>query len=403
MRIKRVIILIFILLISGCSYDEYEMPKDAYIKLNENRFEVYNQDIKIYDLIKDTNVEILTKNKKIDTTKLGNNKITITYKYNKRRKYKYDINYDVIDTVKPVVLYAPESKTLYVGNEENFCENISYADNYDRNVKCSIEGDIDFNTPNTYNLKYVLTDSSNNKEEKDLVVNIINEAGNNENSDYNYEVSNVYFSDIIKNYKTDKTMIGIDVSYWQQDIDFKKVKDAGCEFVIIRIGYNTDINEEITLDSFFKQNLKNAKKEGLKVGIYLYTMAINEKDAKSQAKWIVDNLKKEKLDFPIVFDFESWSDFPNYKISTYDITNTFLTFKKYLNKHGYDAMLYSSMNYLNKVWMFNDTYDVWLAHYIDQTTYQGKYKMWQIASDGKIDGINNDVDIDIYYKEGVNK
>ena len=295
-----------------------------------------------------------------------------------------DWNYDVIDTVKPVVLYAPESKTLYVGNEENFFENINYADNYDRNFKCSIEGDIDFNTPNTYNLKYVLTDSSNNKEEKDLVVNIINEAGNNENSDYNYEVSNVYFSDIIKNYKTDKTMIGIDVSYWQQDIDFKKVKDAGCEFVIIRIGYNTDINEEITLDSFFKQNLKNAKKEGLKVGIYLYTMAINEQDAKSQAKWIVDNLKKEKLDFPIVFDFESWSDFPNYKISTYDITNTFLTFKKYLNKHGYDAMLYSSMNYLNKVWMFNDTYDVWLAHYIDQTTYQGKYKMWQIASDGKI-------------------
>ena len=403
MKIKRVIILIFILLISGCSYDEYEMPKDAYIKLNENRFEVYNQDIKIYDLIKDTNVEILTKNKKIDTTKLGNNKITITYKYNKRRKYKYDINYDVIDTVKPVVLYAPESKTLYVGNEENFCEGISYADNYDRNVKCSIEGDIDFNTPNTYNLKYVLTDSSNNKEEKDLVVNIINEVDNNENSDYNYEVSNVYFSDIIKNYKTDKTMIGIDVSYWQQDIDFKKVKDAGCEFVIIRIGYNTDINEEITLDSFFKQNLKNAKKEGLKVGIYLYTMAINEKDAKGQAKWIVDILKKEKLDFPIVFDFESWSDFPNYKISTYDITNTFLTFKKYLNKHGYDAMLYSSMNYLNKVWMFNDTYDVWLAHYIDQTTYQGKYKMWQIASDGKIEGINNDVDIDIYYKEGVNK
>ena len=148
--------------------------------------------------------------------------------------------------------------------------------------------------------------------------------------------------------------------------------------------------------------VKNEKKT-LRVGIYLYTMAINEKDAKGQAKWIVDILKKEKLDFPIVFDFESWSDFPNYKISTYDITNTFLTFKKYLNKHGYDAMLYSSMNYLNKVWMFNDTYDVWLAHYIDQTTYQGKYKMWQIASDGKIDGINNDVDRDIYYKEGVNK
>ena len=62
-------------------------------------------------------------------------------------------------------------------------------------------------------------------------------------------------------------------------------------------------------------------------------------------------------------------------------------------------MLYSSMNYLDKVWMFNDTYPVWLAHYTDQTTYEGKYIMWQMTDRGIIDGINGNVDIDIYYKE----
>ena len=83
----------------------------------------------------------------------------------------------------------------------------------------------------------------------------------------------------------------------------------------------------------------------------------------------------------------------------YDITDVYLTFDKQMKKYGYDTMLYSSMNYLNNVWMFNDTYNVWLAHYTNKTSYEGKYKMWQMTSTGKIDGIDNAVDIDIYYKE----
>ena len=59
-------------------------------------------------------------------------------------------------------------------------------------------------------------------------------------------------------------------------------------------------------------------------------------------------------------------------------------------------MLYSSKNYLEKIWMEND-YDIWLAHYTDKTDYEGTYKMWQICENGKIDGINGMVDIDIMY------
>lgn len=399
---KKIILVLSVFLLCACGYDEYEMPKDAYINIDNKNIEIYDINVKVKDLVKDTNTKILNKNKSINTKKLGKNKVTIEYEY-KDRKYKYDANYKVVDTTKPIFLSASPYREIFKGDNTDFCKDIVYADNYDRNVKCSIEGDIDNNVSGEYNLKYILTDKNNNKEEKDLLVNVIDENTDYDDNDDYYEEDeeddSLYFSDIIKNYKTKDNMIGIDVSAWQDNIDFKKVKEAGCEFVIIRIGVNPDIDKDLSIDSFYKKNIKNAKKAGLKVGVYVYTTAINEKMAKNHAKWVVKTLNKEKLDFPVAFDFENWSDFTSYKISTYDITNSFLIFKNYLKKNGYDAMLYSSLNYLNKVWMYNDTYDVWLAHYIDKTSYEGKYIMWQMGNTGKIDGIDGYVDIDIYYKE----
>ena len=398
---KKIMPILSILLLCACGYDEYKMPKEAYINLNDNSIEIYDINSNINDLIKDTNTKIINKNKSLNTKKLGKNKITIEYEY-EGRKYKYDTNYNVVDTTKPVFLSAPSYINIFKGDNTDFCKNVIYADNYDRNVKCSIEGEIDNNIADIYNLKYVLIDSSNNKEEKDFTVNVIDEnTSYDDNDDYyeDEEDDSLYFSDIIKNYKTTDNMIGIDVSAWQDEIDFEKVKKSGCEFVIIRIGVNPDIDRDLSIDSFYKTNIKKAKKAGLKVGVYVYTTAINEKKAKEHAKWVVKTLDKEKLDFPVAFDFENWSDFTSYKISTYDITNSFLVFKNYLKKNGYDAMLYSSLNYLNKVWMYKDTYDVWLAHYIDKTTYTGKYILWQMGNTGIIDGIDGYVDIDIYYKE----
>ena len=399
---KKLLVIFSILFLTACSYDEYKMPKDAYIDTNDITYEIYDTNAKVKDLIDDTNTEIINKKEKLDTTKIGENKTTVIYKYkNKKRKYKYDINYIVHDTTAPVFLSVSSSVTLYRGSEYNFCDKISYVDNYDKEVSCNIEGDIDFNVIGTYNLKYILTDSSNNKTEKDLVVNIINKDNYNNNSGggYNYTPNYLYFSDVIKNYKNKNTMIGIDVSRFQEIIDFKKVKDSGCEFVIMRLGVNSDIDKDISVDKYYYDNIEKAKEAGLKVGVYIYTTATDEKKAIEHAKWTKSILKKEKLDFPVAFDWENWSNFQKYKISMYDITKTYMAFEKEMKKDGYNTMLYSSMNYLYKVWMFNDTYKVWLAHYTDKTSYEGKYIMWQMSEQGKIDGINGNVDIDIYYKE----
>lgn len=394
---KKICILLLILILCGCSYDEYEMPKDVLLNTNKKTFEVYTKDILSKELIKESNVEILNKDKKLDTNKIGKYTFTIKYKY-KKRTYKYDVKYKVVDTKEPLILSANTSRTILIGDQVDFCNDVNVADNYDRNVKCEIEGNIDIFTTGKYDLKYIITDSSDNKVEKNFTVDVV-EKINSSSSNNNSKHTNLDFSDVIKNYKNDNNMIGIDVSRWQQDIDFEKVKNAGCEFVIIRFGINSDIDKDISIDTYYKQNIKNAKKAGLKVGIYVYTSATSEEKAKEHAKWIIDNLDNEKLDFPIAFDWENWDKFGNYKINMYDLTNAYLTFDKELSKKGYKTMLYSSLYYLDNIWMYNDSYDVWLAHYTSKTTYEGKYIMWQMSNVGKIDGINGDVDIDIYYKK----
>ena len=206
------------------------------------------------------------------------------------------------------------------------------------------------------------------------------------------------FSDIVKKHKKDNTMIGIDVSRWQETIDFEKVKEAGCEFVIMRIGINSDIDKDISKDSYYDNNIRKAKEAGLKVGVYVYTSAINEDMAKEHAKETIKYLNNEELDFPVAYDFENWSKIKSYNINLYDLENSLNTFAKELKKEGYDTMLYSSKWYLENVWINGNDYPVWLAHYTPETSYQGKYIMWQRTNIGKIDGISTDVDIDILYK-----
>ena len=167
---------------------------------------------------------------------------------------------------------------------------------------------------------------------------------------------------------------------------------------MIRIGVQTKSGGEINIDPYYYQNIENAKNVGLKVGVYLYSIAINIEDAINQANWVINTLDKEKLDLPIVFDWENWSKWNNYKISFYDINNIANTFLKTVEDNGYKGMLYGSKYYLENIWTNKLEYPVWLAHYTKKTSYKGDYMMWQLSNTGKIDGINGDVDINILYK-----
>lgn len=107
-------------------------------------------------------------------------------------------------------------------------------------------------------------------------------------------------------------------------------------------------------------------------------------------------MKNYKLDLPVAFDWESWSSFNTTGMSFYTINKSANEFLRVLEDAGYKGMLYSSKNYLERIWDKTE-YETWLAQYNTKATYNGEYSIWQMCDTGIVDGIKGDVDIDIMY------
>lgn len=378
----------------GCrnkDIEEVETKEVLNLNINRNLKFEYAKEVDIHDFINDEDIEIISKNTKINTFILGKNKIKINYKKNNRNLYD-EIIYEVVDTTKPLVLIN-SSYTVEKGSKIDLVNKVLCADNYDKRPNCYIEGDYNINKIGTYNLKHIAIDTSGNKTENNFKLKVVNPSKNNQtNNKPKYNIK-----DFIKDHKNEKTSIGIDVSSWQGDIDYNKVKNAGVEFVMIRLGYGHNKSNELVLDKKFINNIKNAKKEGLLVGIYFYSYANTIEKVKEQVNYIIEKLNGEQLDLPIAFDWEDWKNFNKYNMSLTDINIIAKTFKEEVLKHGYNSMLYSSKYYLEQIWD-EKNHDVWLAHYTNKTTYKGNYSIWQISNRGRVPGINADVDFDILYK-----
>lgn len=384
--------ILFLLFLVGCSYESYKTPKNITINLNKNVFEVYEKHYS-NELISNSDIEVLN-NEIINTNQIGKYIYTLNYKY-KNKTYKYDVEYEVIDSTNPILISSPTYIPLEVGSNYYFCDNIAYGDNYDSDLTCYIEGEYDFNTIGTYDLEYVIKDLSGNEARENFVLDIKKELEKNTYKKGDY----LYIEDILKN-KNENTSIGIDISRWQGNIDFNKVKDAGIEFVIIRIGYPKNSSDEYEFDMKFEEYYKQAKEAGLKVSVYLYTEATTKESGIKAALWIINKLNFEKTDLPIAYDFENWKNFNNYHVSLKELSDSYLAFERTLNRFGYEAMLYSVKYYLENAWMGIDNTNIWLAQYLDKPNYQGKFMLWQMTDLAKIDGIeDNTVDIDILYKK----
>lgn len=402
---KKLLVLIFSVIVIGIivlvvmenNYDQYKVPDEVIINLNENKFMVYEKH-SVNDLIKDINTEMISDNKILEYEKIGKYTYTLEYKY-KKRKYKYDIYYEVIDATAPVFISAPGSLTMEVSDPKEICEKIVFADNYDNKPVCSINGEYDKSVTGVYDdLEYVVSDKAGNENKKKFKLTIVDKIKNN-NGNNSATPKYLYMNEILKNYKNENTSIGIDVSKWQGKIDFKAVKEAGIEFVIMRIGSQREPGDEFTIDTKFQEYYRDAKEVGLKIGVYVYNTAISKADGIKTARWVMQMLDGDKLDFPIAYDFENWSNFMDYEISLHTLSEAYKVFEKELRDNGYEAMLYSSKFYLENVWLDYEDTKVWLAHYTSKTDYQGDYIMWQMTSLAKIKGITeNTVDINILYK-----
>ncbi len=188
----------------------------------------------------------------------------------------------------------------------------------------------------------------------------------------------------------------IDVSKWQEDIDWKKVKEAGVNYAMLRLGTQKNVDEDSILDAYFEKNIKEAKENGVKVGVYYYTYANDINDAKEQAKWVIEQLKDYELDLPVAFDWECWRKFNDFNISIHDLNEIGRTFLKEVESAGYKVVNYGSKNYLEKLWDLEE-YDTWVAHYTKETNYSKDYIMWQFTDTGLLSGVKGPVDFNYLY------
>lgn len=188
---------------------------------------------------------------------------------------------------------------------------------------------------------------------------------------------------------------GIDVSTWQGDIDWEKVKNSGVDFTIIREGYGKKSPNQI--DEKFKQNYEGAKSVGLPVGIYHYSYALNDQDAVSEAQFCLENITGLELDYPVCFDIE---DSQLLALSNRQRTDVCSAFCQEIEKAGYYAMIYCNLNWINN-YLYKEEllprYDLWLAQWSSDNPSL-TCGLWQKSDCGKIDGINGNVDLNISYK-----
>lgn len=393
---KKILIIIsgilFLVVILGIvSYLRVKNAK-VMVKYVSNREVSYGKRVYVKDFIISINGKLID-NKLIDTTKLGEKKVNYKYINDDGIKVKMSFSIDVVDKEAPII-WVSNTYNIKLGSEEALEDIIMCGDNYDKKPKCSIKGDYDINKVGKYNLVYEAIDTNNNKTSKKFTLNVYEDMENKKE-----EVSKkvTLFSDVRNNYKTDNTEVGIDISKWQGDVDFKKLKEANVEFVMIRIGTSKGLDGENVLDSKFLENIKNANKEGIKVGLYFYSLASSNKKAIEDAKWIIDIIKNGgyKVEMPIAFDWENWKYFNLYNVSFYGLSSIAKSFMDTIKESGYESILYSSKTYLDNIW-YDVGYPIWLAHYTSKTSFEG-HSMWQICNNGRVDGINVDVDIDIRY------
>lgn len=188
---------------------------------------------------------------------------------------------------------------------------------------------------------------------------------------------------------------GIDVSEWQGDIDFRKVKEAGIEVVYIRAGQGFSYE-----DAKFERNYEEAKKNGLKIGVYHYVTARSMEEAKLQAQFFVSLVSKKQIDCKLAMDFESFGD-----LSRSEINQVALEYIKEVERLSKKEVVVYSNTY-DATNIFNKEvaeYPLWVAQYgVSSPQDNGNWKNWvgyQYSSTGRVSGIEGNVDLDRYTED----
>lgn len=200
-------------------------------------------------------------------------------------------------------------------------------------------------------------------------------------------------SDLMKYYQDGKltSYVGVDISKYQDYVDFLKVKKAGVDFVMLRVGARGYGSGQIVLDDYFTDNIKRAADAGLQIGVYFSSQAVTEDEAVEEANMVLENIKDYKITYPVAFDM-SFVDNDTARIETVSRAAKTKIAKAFLDTiaaAGYKTLLYGDKEWLIKEIDLSKltAYDVWLSQMEDVPDYPYRFTMWQYANDVSVDGI----------------
>lgn len=197
--------------------------------------------------------------------------------------------------------------------------------------------------------------------------------------------------------------VGVDISKQNGDVNFTSVKAAGVDYVMIRLGGRGYGTGQITLDENFKKNIEGAVAAGLDIGVYFYSQAVSQDEAVEEVNFVVQNLEpyRAQVRYPIAFDMEFVANDTARidSLSKEDKTNIATSFLEGVKAAGYVPMLYG-----DKEWLIKEIdlarlqdYDVWLAQEEDLPDYPYQYTMWQYSTEGILNGVTGEANLNICF------
>lgn len=210
--------------------------------------------------------------------------------------------------------------------------------------------------------------------------------------------------DGVRRYDDRNARLGVDVSEFQGQIDWNAVKEAGVDFAMIRLGYRGTTQGMLFLDEYFEQNLQGASDAGLDVGVYFFSQAVTEAEAKAEAQFVLDTLGARELQYPVAFDWElpvsTDESFRVQDVKGEDAAKYGAAFCKEIEAAGYTPIVYTNKYSAYEFFDLDQwkAYDFWYAEYHEQPSFYYDCRMWQYTDEGTVPGIEVGVDLNICFR-----
>ncbi len=197
---------------------------------------------------------------------------------------------------------------------------------------------------------------------------------------------------------------GIDVSEHQGEIDWQAVRGDGVDFAIIRAGYRGYSEGQLFEDACFRKNIDSALANGIKVGVYFFSQAVNTEEATEEASFLLKTIEGYNFDLPVFFDWEQVSGVGDTRVDAVDgttLTDCALAFCSVIESAGKDAgvYFYRSLGYNDYELDRLTNMSFWVGAPAQTPDFYYAYSMWQYSYTGTVSGIEGGTDLNLLFEE----